>query len=195
MVSQKREDILLAALALVSRHGFHGTSMSMIAAEADVGAGTIYNYFPSKDELMRALFVQIKQEFVEYILDGIDPGMALEQQFYSMWRNVLHYYIQYPERMAYSQQFHHSPYFDQACLEQVNALMSPIADPFESAMTTGLLKNFPRPVLETFTLDAADALARRHTNGEIQLDEALITQTARMCWAAIRNDGEPQLGE
>jgi AcrR family transcriptional regulator len=188
MTSQKREDILSAALSLVSQHGFHGTSMAMIATEANVGAGTIYNYFPSKDDLMRALFVQIKQEFVQKIIAGIQPAMALEEQFYTMWRNMIHYYIQCPERVGYAQQFHYSPYFDQASQEFISTIMAPLIDPFENAIANGQVKDLPLPVLETFTLDAAASLARRHIQGEIQLDEDLITRTARVCWAAICND-------
>jgi len=66
--------------------------------------------------------------------------------------------------------------------------MASIITPFEDAIASGQIKNLPMPVLETFTLDAAASLSRRHIQGEIHLDEDLITRTARMCWAAIRND-------
>jgi len=185
MNSQKREDILMAALGLVSQYGFHGTSMAMIAAAANSGAGTIYHYFTSKDELMRALFVQIKQEFVQKVLDGVTAQMPLRVCFYRMWRNIVLYYIQYPDRVAFAQQFHYSPYFDRASLDFVNRIMLPIVRPFEAAMHQGWIKTMPFPVLEAFTLDVATSLARRHVKGELRVDDDLIDRTAEMCWAAI----------
>jgi AcrR family transcriptional regulator len=47
--------IMAAALELFSRRGFHGTSMREIAVGACVSLGNIYNYFSSKDELLREI--------------------------------------------------------------------------------------------------------------------------------------------
>lgn len=48
----KRRDIALAAMEVFSERGFEAASMSRVAAKAGVGKGTIYEYFPSKDELI-----------------------------------------------------------------------------------------------------------------------------------------------
>jgi AcrR family transcriptional regulator len=44
--------ILEAAAAEFARHGFDATNVESIAARADIGKGTIYNYIGSKDELL-----------------------------------------------------------------------------------------------------------------------------------------------
>lgn len=193
MHSQKRDEILAAALTAVSQYGFHGASMSMIAETTKCGIGTIYNYFASKDDLMRALFVKIKQEFVIHITADIQPGMDLEFQFLTMWRNMVRYYIQYPDRVAFAQQFHYSPYFDQETMEYLNTIMVPIIAPFELGMAGGRIKSIPLPVLESLTLEVAGSLARKHMTGEIQLDDELISQTGQICWAAIREEGNPEM--
>ncbi len=53
---QRRERILGVALDLFLRDGYSRTSMRDIAAGADVGVGTIYNYFESKTDLLAAVF-------------------------------------------------------------------------------------------------------------------------------------------
>ena len=55
--TDKREDILRAALELIAEHGFHGAPMAMIAERAGVGAGTIYRYFENKDVLIAELYL------------------------------------------------------------------------------------------------------------------------------------------
>ena len=50
------ERILSSALSLFARHGFAATSVRMIAAEAGVSQGLLYNYFEGKDALLAAIF-------------------------------------------------------------------------------------------------------------------------------------------
>ena len=51
----RRRDILAAAAKLFRRDGFTDTAIATIAQEAEVAAGTVYNYFESKGDLLIAL--------------------------------------------------------------------------------------------------------------------------------------------
>ena len=57
-VSDKRAAILEATLDLISERGFHGTPISMIAAESGVSTGIIYHYFANKEELIYDLYYE-----------------------------------------------------------------------------------------------------------------------------------------
>ncbi len=46
-----RADILQAAVRAFSTHGFHNTTMNLIAKEAGIAKGTLYLYFDSKEAL------------------------------------------------------------------------------------------------------------------------------------------------
>ena len=52
---ERRRDILGAATRLFRAHGYDATTVQAIAAEADVAAGTVYLYFPSKEAILGAL--------------------------------------------------------------------------------------------------------------------------------------------
>ena len=45
--------------------------MAMIAERANVGAGTIYRYFESKDVLITELYRDLEQRMYPFILDGV----------------------------------------------------------------------------------------------------------------------------
>lgn len=47
--------ILATALALMSAHGFAATSMRTIATACELNVATLYHYFPSKADILRAL--------------------------------------------------------------------------------------------------------------------------------------------
>jgi AcrR family transcriptional regulator len=56
---KNREALLSAASVVMSEKGLDGATMLEIAERADVGAGTIYNYFKSKDELAIAVLEEM----------------------------------------------------------------------------------------------------------------------------------------
>jgi TetR/AcrR family transcriptional repressor of multidrug resistance operon len=184
--SPKRDQILASALTLVSRYGFHGTSMSMLAAEANCGTGTIYNYFNSKDELLEALFRKLKTGFVTAVLANDMEQAPLEQRFMHMWHNAMVYFLDFPENAAFFQQYHSSPYFNSESAKFTENILSPLLTILQTAMQWGQIRTIPQPVLESLTIDLATSLARRHVNGEITLTEALIQETGRACWRSLQ---------
>jgi AcrR family transcriptional regulator len=58
----RRHDILDAAATLFKRDGFTAASIEQIAERAELSAGTVYNYFPSKGDLLLALVALDGQE-------------------------------------------------------------------------------------------------------------------------------------
>ena len=76
-MSSKRNDIILATLKLTIEKGFSGTSTDDIATEANVGKGTIYRYFESKDGLYSDIFDELRSKFISIVASNykfeLDP--------------------------------------------------------------------------------------------------------------------------
>lgn len=53
-MSQKRQELVDAAIKLFAEHGFHDTGIDWIAKEANVSKKTMYHHFRSKEELILA---------------------------------------------------------------------------------------------------------------------------------------------
>lgn len=74
--SGARGRILDAALTLVSERGSAGTSMRTLAAACGLNVATIYHYFPSKAELVRALVEERRYgERMATDLPELDPAL------------------------------------------------------------------------------------------------------------------------
>ncbi len=54
-----RTDILAAADTLIARKGYANTTMREIAAAADLSYQTLYNYFPSKAQIVQAILLDV----------------------------------------------------------------------------------------------------------------------------------------
>ncbi|MBI3965168.1 MAG: TetR/AcrR family transcriptional regulator [Chloroflexi bacterium] len=76
---RSRAKILDNALALFARFGYERTSVRMIAQAAGVSQGLLYNYFESKDHLLRALFVQSMRDVQETFAAAQSGGSPAER--------------------------------------------------------------------------------------------------------------------
>lgn len=77
------QKIMDAAFLLIARHGYESTSIAQIAKKAGVSKGLLYNYFASKEELLRTLVNQALTEGKDLITKLIDtsPEKTLENLF------------------------------------------------------------------------------------------------------------------
>ncbi len=56
--AESRQRIMAAAMHLFARDGYERTSIAGIAREAGVAKGLLYNYFSSKEDLLRTLILE-----------------------------------------------------------------------------------------------------------------------------------------
>lgn len=78
---QKKELIVDAALYLFAENGYHNTSINKIAIKAKVSKGLMYNYFESKEDLLK----HILKSFFEMSWKYFDPnhdGVLSDEEFY-----------------------------------------------------------------------------------------------------------------
>lgn len=72
---QTREKLLQAAMELMAERGMDGVAINEITEQADVGFGTFYNHFPSKEAIYAALIKQVFEDFADDI-DTRTRGMT-----------------------------------------------------------------------------------------------------------------------
>jgi TetR/AcrR family fatty acid metabolism transcriptional regulator len=72
----KRTAILDAAVVEIARHGYHQTTVAMIARRAGVADGTIYLYFQNKEEILLKLFERAMGRFISEGRVQVDQGAS-----------------------------------------------------------------------------------------------------------------------
>ncbi|MFJ2690177.1 TetR/AcrR family transcriptional regulator [Pseudomonas sp. NPDC087336] len=60
-----RNKLLRAARAVMGSKGIEATTINDITDEAELSFGSFYNYFPSKEEIARAVFIEDAERLVE----------------------------------------------------------------------------------------------------------------------------------
>lgn len=73
MASSTKNSILNSALKVFAKRGFYNTRVKDIASETSVAEGTLYKYFPSKNDILFYLFKQKWSELTQDLREKIEP--------------------------------------------------------------------------------------------------------------------------
>jgi len=185
----KRSDIIQAALDLIVERGFHGTSMAMVAEKADVGAGTIYHYFESKDALIKELYQELEQKVMVTLGEGDPISKPIKERFIHLWTVLLKYFIAHPLYFRYIEQYHNSPYGVSLRRDRILSKTDDrgiFKNLFEEGITQQVIKGLPLSMLFALAFGPLVVLVRDHTLGFAMLDDTLITETVEACWDGIK---------
>src|SRR5215212_8583290 len=106
--SDKREAILAAALRLIARLGLHAAPMSAVAREAGVAAGTLYLYFPSKEAMINALYLELLEDRDRSMRGESTPASSAastgREGLWSFWHGLARWHLDRPEASNFIQQ-------------------------------------------------------------------------------------------
>lgn len=67
-----KQDLLAAARRVLAEKGYHNTKIIDIAAAADIGVGTFYLYYPTKD----AVFLELVEETARLLKEELDQARS-----------------------------------------------------------------------------------------------------------------------
>ncbi len=90
LTERKREAILQAAIAEFRSSGFEITSMDKIAATAGVSKRTVYNHFPSKEELFAEILNRLWNSITAEQDMPYSPQKPLREQLQTLLQAKLH---------------------------------------------------------------------------------------------------------
>lgn len=95
---EKRDNLLQAAMVCIAEQGL-GAPISRIAREAGVAEGTLYTYFPTKQDLFSQLFVTLETDFATSILSGLPFEASPRGQLSHVWDQLVDWGLAEPRRL------------------------------------------------------------------------------------------------
>ena len=91
---ETRSRLLRTAIRLMSKEGFDALTVEAIAQAADVGKGTIYNYFRTKEDIVVAFFVDLERRVQAKLAKWTSAGQSEESL-----DDILTSFLQYQFRL------------------------------------------------------------------------------------------------
>jgi AcrR family transcriptional regulator len=101
---EKRENLMSAALKLFVANGVAHTSTAEIAKAAGTAAGTLFLYFPTKQDLIHALVLKIAKDQSDYIKALLDPSLSAHDAFATIWHGSVRWFLEHMDAYRYAQQ-------------------------------------------------------------------------------------------
>ncbi|RFA25371.1 hypothetical protein CAI21_19240 [Alkalilimnicola ehrlichii] len=182
-VSAKREAILTAALETFAERGVNGVAVPEIATHAKVGTGTIYRYFPSKEALVNALFMQEKSALAERLSESMEVYTAPKAMFDEFWRRLVAFARQRPQAFRFLELQDHLPYLDKESRALERRLLVPIAKHQKRLQEQGVFRDDIRvEVLMALIWGAFVNLFKAERGGYLTLSEDDISAARDACW-------------
>lgn len=83
---ERKTLILRCAKELLLEHGVDGVSMGDIAKKAELSKGTLYRYFPGKDDLFKEICDEAAIRFMKHFQGQARPGLSALETIKLFWR-------------------------------------------------------------------------------------------------------------
>ena len=182
----KKEAIFQAMLELITKHGFHSSPMSEVAKQANVAAGTIYHYFKSKDELICALYMKLREKFVENLFKTDDSTRPFKDRFRQFYLQMIQEAIKNPKEFYFLEQFSNSPFVTNIPKANLQALDQPMYDFLRKAIFTQALRDIPPKILVAFVIGSANSIIKLQLSGEFKMTSSDLELAFFACWDGIR---------
>lgn len=182
----KHERILAAAGRLVVRNGLQ-CSMAAIAEEAGVATGSLYNYFDSKDDLVRGLYDRVATEMTEALVRPVDPEQDPAMRLKNYFVRYVDFIWEDSDRAKLFNYLDNTPLISGSDAARIfGPLVAHGRDLVEAAQAAGVVRAGPPGLMMSFVRGAVRNVLkhRRHEAGEFTDDAR--RHVAQMCWDAIR---------
>lgn len=185
--SDKREAILKAMLDLVVERGFHDAPMSILAKRSGASPGVIYHYFPSKDDLIRAVYERVASIKHEVFFEGVSADEPPREALLRIWLNAYRFYRTHLKETRFLDQYLNSPYC-RVDGEAEAASAAPgtarILKWLQPRKKGGILKDLPPEAVDALTLGLAARLAKAPK----PFPAATLNKIAETVWQAIADE-------
>jgi AcrR family transcriptional regulator len=130
----KREKLLQTALELFVSQGFNDTPTSKIAKEAGIATGTLFYFFPTKDDLIISLYLKLKGLAAESINVALAEVNSTKEAIKTYYEESLNWSLRSPNEFLFLAQFSNSPYLKKIGGDEISAQIAPVLQLFSLAI-------------------------------------------------------------
>ncbi len=184
--SAKREAILDAALELFAERGFHGTAVPLVAERAQVGAGTLYRYFDSKEALVNALYQREKTLLARQLMQDFPVDVPPRQQFHVMWKRLQAFAEKHPQSGVFLELHHHAAYLDETSRQLEQEVLAPMVEFIRRGQAQQAIKPISPELLIHLVYGAFVGLSKAIWCGQLEPGPTTLDDAEACLWEAVR---------
>ncbi len=189
MISNKREDIIKATTLLFYEKGLSATPMSAIAKEANVGMGTIYNYFPTKEQLINELYLILKEKQANYVLHELEKvkDFSVKMKLLIIWERIVDYYIHFTQEAILLEQLSFLPNLDKETQEKGKEYFTEVFKIYAQGQQEGIIKLGNMQQLAYFAKGGLANNVKFFVANKIEITPPIRQLILQCAWDSVKN--------
>lgn len=181
----KRDDIMTATLDLISEEGLQSITFSKIFKRANVGSGTVYNYFKSKEDLVGALYLRTIDLFSAVMLRDYDRTESVYICFKRLVTNMACFAFDYQKEKWFLDNYSHSPFISEDIRNREVPAMTECRLLIQRGTEQGLIRQI-NPVMCAQMINGMLTYAIQGSLlGKYSWDEEEFEKVINICWRAF----------
>ena len=193
---EKRSSLLKAALKLFVEKGIQNTSTAEIAREAGMAAGTLFIYFPTKQDLVDELALKVAKEMADNINSLLDPSLSARDSFLVIWNEVLHWFLADMEAYQYAQQIRVPGVLSQAVVMETGKYFSFFYTAIQKGLDERSVKPYSIDLIGGFLYqDFVAVMNYIQMQPDASKQEEAIRQGFELFWDGIRKREDGNQGK
>jgi len=152
----KRDAIMAAAIRVIAAQGLSAPT-AMIAKEAGVANGSLFNYFQTKSDLLNQLYIELKTEMAAAALEGLPTEADIREQALLMWSHWLRWATSCPDKRRTLAHLGVSDNITPENLQAGHRIMAGVAKLLERSRENGPMRDAPLGFVVAIMSGLADA--------------------------------------
>lgn len=178
--------IYKATLTLVKERGLAGITMCDISKAASIATGTLYIYFKNKDELIKALFAECREQSVREYFKGLDASASFEEKMKTVFTNIIQYKMAHFDVAAFLEQSYHSPFVCMTDLKKKQKALDPLFHLLAEGRAQKKIRDIDPELAMSYLFGIINEMVKKTYFSNKKLSPEVIEQLYRMCWNGLR---------
>jgi AcrR family transcriptional regulator len=141
--SEKRQQFLDSALKLFVANGVKNTSTAAIAKDAGTASGTFFLYFPTKQDLINELILQIGRQQSEYINSLLTRNLSAWETFLTIWYGSIRWFLENIDAYQYFRQVRDSGLIEDEVIQESEQFFAYYYQAIQRGLDEGAIKPYP----------------------------------------------------
>ncbi|MGA0139090.1 MAG: TetR/AcrR family transcriptional regulator [bacterium] len=180
----KKQALLEAAIELFAKDGFWHTTTANIAKHAGVATGTLFTYFPTKNDLLDEVYLMIKREALAEVQREPKPQGSFEAVFKGIHTRLLKWGSANPKKFQLMLQLRQGNQVSQRIHETIEDDWKESYDWIKLGQQEGKLASFPTNLLLSIIHGHLEAVIQhniQHNLSEKEVAE-VATISSEILW-------------
>ena len=177
--------IYQAAMKVINREGFQGSSMTKIATEAELSPATIYLYFENKEDMIDKLFIHLNSKMGNSYFNQESDLSPSKGTFRTLWLNHYKYIIENQEEYAFLENFSNCPLIHHIGKENKHDYCASMDKLFEQSKSVKLIQSMHNDIIYSLLFAPISSMVKKSSSMGTTLTTNELIQIFDASWKAV----------